>query len=374
LNRLSLETARRVVAASAWIALMGSGCAPEIERQSEVGSLRVLAVRDEVTLRMLFHDGSPRAPRPLDIWWLAGCENPPGDLFQGCTERFGQVGPDGGSALIVGRGSPIFSFRLSTDIISEHPPSTDPSQPPFGIAYVFFAVCAGELEILSSADEGGFPARCVEDGNVQGARDFVAGYTSIFAYEDHVNANPIVTGFQVRDVPVPHDCIGVECVSGGPPVPIFDGGTEGGMGSVDGGAVTDAGARDAGALEPPPADCAFTDPRCVEVCDEDEELNCPKIPIRPAVLRESAEVDSVLAAAGQGELLEQMWVNYYVDHGSVASDARLLNDATTGWNDLYGTDYRAPKEPGVARVWAVVHDNRGGAEWVRTTLRIRPAP
>jgi hypothetical protein len=48
---------------------------------------------------------------------------------------------------------------------------------------------------------------------------------------------------------------------------------------------------------------------------------------------------------------------------------RLLNDATTGWNDNYGTDFYASKDPKVSRVWALVHDNRGGVAWVGISLK-----
>ena len=85
-------------------------------------------------------------------------------------------------------------------------------------------------------------------------------------------------------------------------------------------------------------------------------------------------------------LLAQMWVNYYADSTRIAhcvgpSDARQcpagegvaqLNDATLGWREEHGTDLIAPKEPGPVHVWAVVHDNRGGAEWARVRFQISP--
>ncbi len=64
-----------------------------------------------------------------------------------------------------------------------------------------------------------------------------------------------------------------------------------------------------------------------------------------------------------------MWINYYTEAGGFKSPVRLLNDATTGWNDKFSTDFYAPKAAGTFRVWALVHDNRGGVAWSGITLR-----
>ncbi len=66
-----------------------------------------------------------------------------------------------------------------------------------------------------------------------------------------------------------------------------------------------------------------------------------------------------------------MWIRYYADGGSLGSQVRLLNDATTGWNNDYGTTFRAPKKKGPMHIWAVVQDNRGGASWVRVPIMVQ---
>ena len=53
------------------------------------------------------------------------------------------------------------------------------------------------------------------------------------------------------------------------------------------------------------------------------------------------------------------------------ADVKLLNDGVTGWNDAFEDEYFAPKEPGPVRIWAVVHDNRGGVGWVRVRGYVR---
>jgi hypothetical protein len=49
---------------------------------------------------------------------------------------------------------------------------------------------------------------------------------------------------------------------------------------------------------------------------------------------------------------------------------RLVNDAQTGWNADYGTEFRAPSTKGPMFIWAVVQDSRGGEQWVRQSVII----
>jgi hypothetical protein len=119
---------------------------------------------------------------------------------------------------------------------------------------------------------------------------------------------------------------------------------------------------------PPPAEEAADscpDVLTVDACDGG---SCPEVPLRPLIDRASAEVDEA-ASLGRAQVIgEQMWVNYYSAGGKVVQEVRLLNDATTGWNEDAGTEYEPPEDARVSYVWAVVHDNRGGTEWAR--LRI----
>ena len=48
-----------------------------------------------------------------------------------------------------------------------------------------------------------------------------------------------------------------------------------------------------------------------------------------------------------------------------------MNDATKGWNPEQQGEFRAPSGPGPAQVWAVVHDNRGGVDFVRFTITVQ---
>jgi hypothetical protein len=266
------------------------------------------------------------------------------------------------------------------------------------VSYVFFTACAGTLRAAPSRELETFPLACYSDsGERLGADDFIIGYTSVFAYESIRNANPIITGFEIGGVAIGarYRCIGRSCVDltapvtrdgGAPDAMTPDGGSDAGSslaeagadaaagasgdGGPDGG--TEAGATTAPSDEFPPEDCNVTeDPNCIQVCERDDEEDCPDIEIQVIADRRSAEVDDVIKIAEGKELFEQMWVNYYVDRGSLESDVKLLNDAVEGWNDEPSTNLRAPKEPGRMSVWAVARDSRGGAEWVKVNLMVR---
>ncbi|HVW28272.1 MAG TPA: hypothetical protein VHC69_23075 [Polyangiaceae bacterium] len=416
---------RRSTFACALVALSLAGCAASFDSGSKLKSLRVLAVKKDkpyarpgetVHLQMLLDDPRKLLPdsgtetrEKISIGWLSGCENPKGDSFLGCTSEFASA--DAGSLLHAGFGTLDFDVTLSKDIIPDplkHPPS-NPAEPPNGSSFVFFAVCAGTLELGGT---NGFNCRS-SSGKLLGADDFVAGYTQIFAYKQLRNNNPQLsrgspseadpaTGFQVNGKNVPLDCFGDACValereelgvglltnsppelaamdSGSPASPsasdsglpdagvaLFDGGAR------DAGAVPDAGTmKDAGApIEKAPLpSCADGDRRCFPVCTEDDQNNCPKLSVSLDVDKaKSLESDGVAKAIDGRNVWEQMWINYYTDAGKLEHDVKLLSDATTGWNDAHAADLRVPQTLGTFHVWAVAHDNRGGVEWARVTL------
>jgi hypothetical protein len=334
------------------LALSSAGCAPDIDPPSELSGLRVLAVQkdkpyakptDSVTLTMLHHDTEGR---DVQVWWHGGCRNPPGDLFYLCLLGLDATAFEGGPNFdqFVLNNQPG-DDDIPDDIIQARPPSSDPRFPSYGLIYVFFVACTG-VEIRNIPQNGeqlAFPIGCFDaNGNQLGPKDFVAGYTSIYVYDEFTNANPtpaddfLVAGQHVADS---NDLTCANCTT--PP--------------------------------PDPPDCAGStsvSSHCVQACPDDGELTCPEIPILPVIDPSQAEVDAVSAAAYGREVGEQMWINYYVDGGSVDSVARLVNDATKGWNPDFGTKFRAPAVPGPVNIWAVVHDNRGGVGWSRVTLNV----
>jgi hypothetical protein len=353
-----------------------AGCGVDFDPASELSGLRVLAVKksapyarpgERVDLTLLWHDTDAGRPPP-QIAWLAVCENPPADLFEAC---FTQV-PDLTEAELAARVSlpdpeaatanDRFGFVTASDLISSRPPPADPNTTPYGITYVFFAVCAGQLELDAGSAS---PFVCYEDlDGVPGfgaadrrrdSRDFVLGYTAIFAYDELRNDNPRVTGIELAGATFWPDSP-AELAAQAPPGAILAGPRDVCIGD---GCSPPAPSSDA---EPCPPELTF--PACTgDDCDE------PAVELRvdPA----SAELDAAASARAGETLGEQMWVNYYGSAGELAEEVRLLNDAVEGFSEEVATDYKPTDTAGAAYLWAVAHDNRGGAEWARLRVCTR---
>jgi hypothetical protein len=326
------------------------GCGPQFDLSSELKSLRVLTVKKDkpyaqpgetVKMQMLWHDA--KGPRPVQRVFIGGCFNPPADLYYACFPQLAELAAEGTLPLSAGD---TFETSLPSDLISSRG-AVDPGQDPYGLAIVFFAVCAGSLSLDASSTGDtsyGLPVRCLDDeGQPLGSDDFVVGYTSVYSFLGVENHNPTftldsesgATQFMIAGESAPADCVGEAC-------------------------------QDAADVE---VDCSVEgEARCIASCEDDGEPSCPALQIAP-LIDETVEEDprtSELVGAPTGE---QMWVNYYVDQGSI-SEVRLVNDATTGWNAAYRGELRAPKATGPMKVWAVVHDNRGGIDFARITLMV----
>src|SRR6188768_474071 len=189
--RVSLPGSRLYQACALSLFLLG--CGPDFDPPSELHSLRVLAVEkdvpyaqpgEHVNLTMLWQDASPLAgpDRPVSIAWSPPCFDPPGDLYYAC---FANPATFSGMIKQGGADPERFDFEVPPDIISRRPPVTDGSNnPPYGLTYVFFAACAGQLTIVPTSGQTDFPIGCKDaNGNLLGADDFVAGYTSIYSFE-----------------------------------------------------------------------------------------------------------------------------------------------------------------------------------------------
>lgn len=352
------------------VAAVALACQPSFDAASELSGLRVLAVQkskpyvvpgERVELTMLWHDAgtAQREPRVPQIAWLAICENPASDLFELCLSQVPQLSPDQLADRIAppAPGNERFAFTTSEDLISSRPPPRDPSIRRYGLTYVFFAACAGQLE---QAEGDRFPFVCYEeqdgeagftDGDVEySSENFVVGYSAVFAYESSQNQNPIVTGIEfdgMRLLPEGSEAEVDEEAVYLPPEDLCVGTNCRGL----------AGTEASGPCAPE---------LTREACDGD----CPQFDLRAIADPASAEVDDTTLQRSS-DLEEQMWVSYYATAGQLGSSARLLNDATLGWNEDHGTTYEPAEEPGVHYVWGVAHDNRGGTSWARLRLCTR---
>ncbi|HET9959077.1 MAG TPA: hypothetical protein VFQ61_31520 [Polyangiaceae bacterium] len=387
-------------AALALAAFSQIACGTGFDPGSELKSLRVLGVQksipypqpgDDVTLSMLWHDGrsaqegqpvpgrldnSNPSQRNVQVMWFPPCLNPAGDLYQTCFAD---------PRLFLSEGVPPLTDRAAymRDRFTFQVPAGDkvfqgreplPGQPKYGLFYVFFALCAGTLELQSDSP---LP-RCVLDtgeslepdaDGLGGSKEFVIGYSTVYVFatkdgQEFSNENPTFAApkFRIGGREYEPDCMD--------PLP-----AELPAGSTLSSCITPEG----GQLPLPNLSddepCDEDRVACVKPCEADGEPgDCPAISIGPALDRDvvEREKDTVSAAYfNRPNFNEQMWINYYTDHGGLKSEVRLLNDATEGFNPKYRTDFYAPKA-GPSTLWAVVHDNRGGQAFMRKTILVKP--
>lgn len=331
----------------------GACGASAFDSQSKVTSVRMFGVRadkpiakpgETVTLEVLATDSRRVKPRPLKIYWIpAICMNPRDDLYYACFlpsqlpdggaldggARFvSPFPPDGGAPQSGGAlGSiptgidlgpflpqgPTFSFRMPDDAIQPRLGTL-----PYGLAVIFNIACAGQVRFSERTGNNPqqVPIQCTdEEGTPLPPDDYVIGINRVYAYADQTNANPIVERVTL-------DGIDVDPLNG----------------------IT------------------------VDRCIADRRADCHAVKLDVQVAEASWEPNPAL---GGGDQREQVWVTYYSDLGDLADEARLLFDSRRGRITESGVEYRAPNEPGDGTVWAVVHDNRGGAAFIVLPLHVK---
>jgi hypothetical protein len=366
----------RSLVSAVLLGALAAGCAAEFDPASEVTGLRVLAVKknapyarpgESVDLTMLWHDAEPNRPPP-QIAWVALCENPPADLFEACftqppdltqEELEARISvPDPAATTVNDR----FSFVTSADLISSRPPPPQANTTPYGLSYVFFAACAGQLDVDMAA---AVPFVCYEEvDGIEGfsegdtrrdSRDFVVGYSTVFAYDTLRNQNPIVSGVQFGDALIWPDSP-PDVAAAAPPGAVLASTRDLCIGA------------DCGVIQPATDTEPCLDVLTLDACADGE---CDTFDVQPLVDPASAEVDDAASARGGEVLGEQMWVNYYATAGELGEEVRLLNDAIEGFRADTATEYEPAEQAQVSYLWAVAHDNRGGTEWARLRICTR---
>lgn len=367
-------------------ALALGACSPEIDRVFEVDTVRVLAVQktvdrggpepvgvgyarpgEKVNFHMLWDRGARNqaADIPVQRMWIKGCINPRGDTFVGCADLFLQAAQDPERFLTENVIRLDAAKRPSAaDTVEVEMPGveqlrqTDDEEPPYALYILFFAACAGELGITGedvSIRDGRLPITCTRDGERLGSDDFVIGYSSVYVFgAEYENTNPLVQNMYFdRD----NAEIGPDLSTG----TRIAGTACAGVGCLE---VPDPTEADIPAL------CSAL--LCVPACADDGDIDkCPAHWVAPAInagLPQNQEPDTVSARTDK---FEQLTVHYHADRGGMRSDVRVLRDGTGRWNGNFAANYYAPKEPGFARIWVIVRDNRGGVDWVSTPIWVR---
>ena len=90
--------------------------------------------------------------------------------------------------------------------------------------------------------------------------------------------------------------------------------------------------------------------------------------------RDVAEVDPSGKQPDGQPLHEAVWVDYFADQGDINSSTALVSDASLGIQTGYDTLWTPPPTPGPAKLWAVVHDSRGGVTPIERTVWVSSGP
>jgi hypothetical protein len=330
------------------------GCgSSEFDPSSKVGSVRVLASRSDkpyaapgatVTVEVLAYDGRKTRPEPMKIYWLPFlCKNPIQDLYYACFTQLsggGMMMAPNPAVAFLKPGVDLTPFlpsgakyavTLPTDIVTSHPvvPGADV---PYGLGIVFNIACAGHVELIER-DPGNpqaVPFGCFDAAkNRLGPDDYVIGFSRIYGYDTRTNANPEITEAHQEGAKIDlHDGIIVDHCTSKPK-------------DTTGAAATAA------------------------------EMACPKIKLDIVVPESSQEPNESDHGPDGSIRKEQIWAAYYTTLGKLGSDARLLYDAVSGKVPGSENDYQAPMEAGEGKIWIVVHDNRGGANWLELPLHVK---
>jgi len=390
----SLKASRRaglagLLAAASCLAACGPS---DFDPSTLIESVRILASRSDqpfakpgatVRSQVLAVDGRPDASsnEPMRVFWLPFvCVNPPNDAYYACFSQFeanptavaqkgGKMGngtgtsativgsisswdggvdasvssglgslggalADGGSLASIPTGVDISAylvqgpravFQLPSDIVTAHPVVTGAAFP-YGLAVVFNIACAGHVEVIpldpSNPNPEQIPVGCFNAQHQQlTANDYVLGYTEVFAYTTLTNANPVIQSFSFRGHRL----------------------------SIDGGVTPTASVPVCNGKS-----CADNF-AIVDVPDASWERD-PQNPGGP----------------DGGPLGEQVWVDYYATMGSLSEEAILIFDPATGRvTPPHQESLQSVTSKQTGTMWAVVHDNRGGAAWITVPLNAR---
>jgi hypothetical protein len=400
-NPLGCTIAGRTVAGSYCLALAATsvGCfpsGPSFESPARVRGVRVLGVMPvpasgspggTVALTLEAFDGQllppPRAtgpdggsqgatpteegptaaewtpPAPLSVVWFAGCHNPPGDAQYGCYPGLQQIIaqlpdplPTDPSAIptnaqaVFGLGR-TFSVHVPTTILAGR--QLDTAAPPFGISFVFFAVCRGLLR-PDPSQTSALPLRCddPETGQTQGSEAFVRGFSTVYTYSGVQNRAPSIAAvtidgaiFERRSCTTENDCADLRAgslptVCRAPLAPEF---VPTGASSVK--------------------QCLPTVPKC-------SAIPCPRYRLFAELDATSVERDPSGTRLGLPPPAEILWVNYF-GYGGLDRDEVLVNDRSSGFNPDYAVTWTSPPivPDRPLPTWAVIQDNRGGTAIAR---------
>ena len=196
-----------------------------------------------------------------------------------------------------------FSMSLPPDVLAGAEPAENGAV--YSTAYVFFALCAGEVKPAAPDSGESFPLVCYdkETGAQLNPDSYIVGYTQIFAFSDgRTNTNPVIMGMKFDGEDVAEDEMAAPIIA------------------ACKANASDPGAQGCGA--PAAADC------------QDYEVL--------ALVDDLAELDPESTASTGALTKEAIWVDYFADGGSFSGAKQLVFDPRKGYSPDHGTRWTPP--------------------------------
>lgn len=299
----------------------GGACGNDFDPPSLVNSVRILATRADtpyaapgttVKLEVLAFDGRANQPTPMTVAWIpTACFDPVNDLYYQCYPSFAGAFASGKDVTPQLTAGTTFSYQMPANVISSHLTAAG-SGTPFGTAFGFVIACAGHVQYTpSTGGPNANPFGCFDaNGAALDANNYVFAYAVNYSFSDRTNTNPAID----------------HLAFGGNPVDL-------------GAGIT------------------------VTHCTDSDIDKCPTTPLDTIVPASDQEDDPGSVDSDGNAVKEEIYVDYYVTGGKVKNDTKILYAPKSGAVSDTSVDFAAPQRAGEFMLWAVVHDNRGGADW-----------
>jgi hypothetical protein len=323
---------RRAAAIGLFALLAAYGCGSDFSPKNEVQQIRILAAKadipyahvgETVNLEVLADDGR-RTPnkKPMRVFWFpAPCINPPGDQYYFCYAAIAQLPERQNltSVLVEGTKTSITIPQNALDGVVLRPGQTER----YVTAYNFVVACAGHVEripLKSGQNLNQLPIACFDDetGLELDAGSFVVGFTRVFVFDTRRNTIPVLDGVTFQGQPI-DPAVGVK----------------------------------------------------TGTCVKDKNDQCQTVKLNVNFPDSDAEIDPDNVDANGRVLRETIYVDWYTTNGRFRTDRKIVYDGNLGRPPKTDAEFEPPNDPVKGKMWAILHDNRGGTTWFEFPLEIQ---
>lgn len=326
---------KRLLLAIGLVGFLGAAaCGSDFSPKNEVQQIRILAAKadipyahagEKVNLEVLAEDGR-RTPnkKPMRVFWFPSpCVNPPGDQYYFCYAAIAQL-PEKQNLtpiLIESTKTSITIPQNALDGVMLRPGQTER----YVTAYNFVVACAGHVEripLKSGLGLNQLPVGCFDDetGLELDSGSFVVGFTRVFIFDTRRNAIPTLDGVTFEGQPVDLN-VGVK----------------------------------------------------TGTCVKDKKTgDCKTVKLNVNFKDDNAEIDPDNVDSNGNVLRETIYVDWFTTNGKFKSDRKIVYDGNLGRPPKSDAELEPPNDPVPAgKIWAVMHDNRGGTTWAEFPLVIQ---